>query len=81
MANVPYVARTRWSRCVVLSRPSGGSSRAQVALTLRVVGGLSSEAIARACLVSTATVQQRIVRAKKTLAGPKCPSRCPTGTS
>ncbi|WP_216915765.1 RNA polymerase sigma factor [Nocardia noduli] len=41
---------------------------AQVALTLRVVGGLSSEDIARACLVSTATVQQRIVRAKKTLA-------------
>ncbi|MEV0711795.1 RNA polymerase sigma factor [Nocardia aurea] len=40
---------------------------AQVALTLRVVGGLSSEDIARACLVSTATVQQRIVRAKKTL--------------
>lgn len=44
------------------------SREAQVALTLRVVGGLSSEEIARAFLVPTATVQQRIVRAKKTLA-------------
>lgn len=43
------------------------SREAQVALTLRVVGGLSSEEIARAFLVPTATVQQRIVRAKKTL--------------
>jgi RNA polymerase sigma factor (sigma-70 family) len=41
---------------------------AQVALTLRVVGGLTSEEIAKAFLVPTATVQQRIVRAKKTLA-------------
>lgn len=44
------------------------SREAQVALTLRVVAGLSSEQIARAFLVPTATVQQRIVRAKKTLA-------------
>lgn len=44
------------------------SREAQVALTLRVVAGLSSEEIARAFLVPTATVQQRIVRAKKTLA-------------
>ncbi|MGV2481536.1 UNVERIFIED_CONTAM: hypothetical protein IGO34_32575, partial [Salmonella enterica subsp. enterica serovar Weltevreden] len=41
------------------------SREAQVALTLRVVGGLSSEEIARAFLVPTATVHQRIVRAKK----------------
>ncbi len=41
---------------------------AQLALTLRVVGGLSSEQIAHAFLVPVATVQQRIVRAKKTLA-------------
>lgn len=41
---------------------------ARVALTLRVVAGLSSEEIARAFLVPVATVQQRIVRAKKTLA-------------
>lgn len=53
------------------------SREAQVALTLRVVGGLSSEEIARACLVSTATVQQRIVRAKKTLAAAKVPFEVP----
>lgn len=44
------------------------AQQAQVALTLRVVGGLTSEEIARAFLVPTTTVQQRIVRAKKTLA-------------
>ncbi|WP_300269324.1 sigma-70 family RNA polymerase sigma factor [Microbacterium sp.] len=44
------------------------SREARVALTLRVVAGLSSEQIARALLVPVATVQQRIVRAKKTLA-------------
>ncbi|MGX5696494.1 RNA polymerase sigma factor [Agromyces soli] len=43
------------------------SREARVALTLRVVGGLSSEEIARAFLVPTATVQQRVVRAKKLL--------------
>ncbi len=41
---------------------------AQAALTLRMVGGLTTDEIARAYLTSTATVQQRIVRAKKTLA-------------
>lgn len=40
---------------------------AQIALTLRVVGGLSSESIARMFLISTATVQARITRAKKSL--------------
>lgn len=44
------------------------SREAQVALTLRVLGGLSSDEIARAFLVPTATVQARITRAKKTLA-------------
>ena len=41
---------------------------AQLALTLRVVGGLSTEQIAHAFLVPVATIQQRVVRAKKTLA-------------
>ncbi|MBH0778510.1 RNA polymerase sigma factor [Nocardia bovistercoris] len=50
---------------------------AQVALTLRVVGGLSTEDIAQACLTSTATVQQRIVRAKKTLAAASVPFEVP----
>ncbi|MRG61249.1 sigma-70 family RNA polymerase sigma factor [Agromyces sp. CFH 90414] len=44
------------------------SREARVALTLRVVGGLTTEEIARAFLVPTSTVQQRIVRAKKALA-------------
>jgi len=44
------------------------SREAQVALTLRVVGGLTSDEIARSFLVPTATVQARITRAKKTLA-------------
>jgi len=53
------------------------SRETQVALTLRVVGGLSSDEIARAFLVPTATVQQRIVRAKKTLAAAKVPLEMP----
>jgi len=44
------------------------SPESQVALTLRTVGGLTSDEIARAFLVPTATVQARITRAKKTLA-------------
>jgi RNA polymerase sigma factor (sigma-70 family) len=43
------------------------SREARVALTLRVVGGLTSDEIAKAFLVPTATVQARITRAKKTL--------------
>lgn len=43
------------------------SREARVALTLRVVGGLTSDEIARGFLVPTATVQARITRAKKTL--------------
>ncbi len=43
------------------------SPEARVALTLRVIGGLTSDEIARAFLVPTATVQARITRAKKTL--------------
>lgn len=44
------------------------SSEAQAALTLRLIGGLSTGEIARAFLVSEATMAQRIVRAKKTIA-------------
>ncbi|WP_448006392.1 RNA polymerase sigma factor [Agromyces bauzanensis] len=53
------------------------SREAQIALTLRIVGGLSSEEIARAFLVPVATVQQRIVRAKKTLAAANVPFAVP----
>ena len=50
---------------------------AQVALTLRLLGGLTTEEIARACLVPEATVAQRIVRAKRTLADAHVPFETP----
>jgi RNA polymerase sigma factor (sigma-70 family) len=50
---------------------------AQVALTLRVVAGLTSEEIARMFILPVATVQQRIVRAKKTLAAARVPFEVP----
>lgn len=53
------------------------SPEARVALTLRVVGGLTSDEIARAFLVPTATVQARITRAKKTLAAAHVPFEVP----
>lgn len=53
------------------------SPEARVALTLRVVGGLSSEEIARAFLVPTPTVQARITRAKKTIAAAHVPFELP----
>jgi RNA polymerase sigma factor (sigma-70 family) len=53
------------------------SREASVALTLRAVGGLSTEQIARAFLVPVATVQQRIVRAKRTLAAAAVPFEVP----
>lgn len=53
------------------------SREAHVSLTLRVLGGLTSDEIARAFLVPTATVQARITRAKKTLAAAKVPFEVP----
>ncbi|HWH97394.1 MAG TPA: RNA polymerase sigma factor [Pseudolysinimonas sp.] len=53
------------------------SREAQVALTLRVVASLSTEEIARMFLVPVATIQQRIVRAKKTLAAARVPFEVP----
>ncbi len=54
------------------------SREARVALTLRVLVGLSSDEIARAFLVPTATVQARITRAKKTLAAAQVPFAVPS---
>ncbi|PPJ24378.1 RNA polymerase subunit sigma-24 [Nocardia nova] len=53
------------------------SREARVALTLRVVGGLTSDEIAKAFLVPAATVQARITRAKKTLAAEHIPFAVP----
>src|SRR2546421_905969 len=55
------------------------STEARVALTLRLLGGLTTEAIARAFLVPKATIQQRIVRAKRTLAAAHVPFEVPRG--
>lgn len=53
------------------------SRDAQVTLTLRVIGGLATGEIARLLLVPAATVQQRIVRAKKTLSAAHVPFETP----
>jgi RNA polymerase sigma factor (sigma-70 family) len=53
------------------------SVEARVALTLRLLGGLTSEEIARAFLVPVSTVQQRVVRAKRTLKESKVPFELP----
>jgi RNA polymerase sigma factor (sigma-70 family) len=52
---------------------------ARVALTLRLLGGLATDEIARAFLVPEATVAQRIVRAKRTLAAARVPFEVPRG--
>jgi RNA polymerase sigma factor (sigma-70 family) len=53
---------------------------AQVAMTLRLLGGLTTDEIARAFLVPEKTLAQRIVRAKKTLSEAKVPFEVPRGT-
>nr|WP_228685339.1 RNA polymerase sigma factor [Amycolatopsis thermoflava] len=54
-------------------------TEARVALTLRLLGGLTTDEIARAFLVPESTVAQRIVRAKRTLAQKKVPFEVPAG--
>jgi RNA polymerase sigma factor (sigma-70 family) len=55
------------------------STEARVALTLRLLGGLTTVEIARAFLVSEPTIAQRIVRAKRTLAEKRVPFEVPRG--
>jgi RNA polymerase sigma factor (sigma-70 family) len=55
------------------------STEARVALTLRLLGGLTTEEIARGFLVPETTIAQRIVRAKRTLAEKRVPFEVPRG--
>jgi RNA polymerase sigma factor (sigma-70 family) len=55
------------------------STEARVALTLRLLGGLTTDEIARAFLVAEPTIAQRIVRAKRTLARKQVPFEVPAG--
>jgi len=56
------------------------TTEARVALTLRMLGGLTTEEIARAFLVPEPTIAQRIVRAKRTLAEAHVPFEVPRGS-
>ena len=62
------------------------STEAQVAMTLRALGGLTTDEIARAFLVPEATMAQRLVRAKRrsrrrgSRSGPRPRTCCPTGS-
>ncbi|HKP42792.1 RNA polymerase sigma factor [Mycobacterium sp.] len=64
-------------RLIFISTHPVVSREGQIALTLRVVGGLTTEEIARAFLTSTATIAARITRAKKTLAAADVPFEVP----
>jgi RNA polymerase sigma factor (sigma-70 family) len=64
-------------RLIFISSHPVLSREGQIALTLRVVGGLTTEEIARAFLTSTATVAARITRAKKALAAANVPFEVP----
>src|SRR6185436_11269009 len=55
------------------------SKEARVALTLRMVGGLTTEEIARAFLSTESTIAQRVVRAKRALAEARVPFEVPRG--
>ena len=66
-------------RLILISCHPVLSTDARVALTLRLLGGLTTEEIARAFLLPEPTVAQRIVRAKRTLAAARVPFDVPRG--
>jgi RNA polymerase sigma-70 factor, ECF subfamily len=66
-------------RLVFISCHPALSTEARVALTLRLLGGLTTDEIARAFLIPEPTIAQRIVRAKRTLAAKRVPFEVPRG--
>src|SRR6202034_3311960 len=56
------------------------STESQLALTLRMLGGLTTDELARAFLVPEPTIAQRIVRAKRTLTESRVPFEVPRGS-
>jgi RNA polymerase sigma-70 factor, ECF subfamily len=66
-------------RLVFISCHQVLSTEARVALTLRLLGGLTTDEIARSFLAAEPTIAQRIVRAKRTLAEKKVPFEVPRG--
>src|SRR5215813_2371811 len=66
-------------RLILISCHPVLSTEARVALTLRLLGGLATDEIARAFLVPEPTIAQRIVRAKRTLAEARVPFEMPRG--
>src|SRR6267154_5220799 len=67
-------------RLIFVSCHPALTTEARLALTLRLLGGLTTQEIARAFLVPEPTVAQRIVRAKRTLAEKQIPFEVPRGT-
>jgi RNA polymerase sigma factor (sigma-70 family) len=67
-------------RLVFISCHPALAPEARVALTLRLLGGLTTDEIARAFLAAEPTIAQRIVRAKRTLAEAQVPFEVPRGT-
>jgi RNA polymerase sigma factor (sigma-70 family) len=68
-----------WLRLIFTACHPVLSTDARTALTLRMLGGLTTEEIARAFLVPVSTISQRIVRAKRTLAEARVPFEIPRG--